>query len=131
MQSTGSGAGVQGGENLGCKDDGWKEKKCMGSDLREEGVRDLTYETLMITEILRWSEAWKWPVEGNLSSRFAFINSGNCYRLFLQKKSLVKGAPFTSGLPELQDDAKDGSTPRQRHICLLIGPVLPLNDYFG
>lgn len=86
----------------------------------------------MITEILGWSEAWQWPVEENLSSRFAFINvSGDGYRLFLQKESLVKGAPFSSGLSELQDDAKDGSTPSHRHTCLLIGPVLPLNDYFG
>lgn len=79
----------------------------------------------MLTEILGCSEAWKWTVEENLSSRFAFITSGNYYRRFLQEGSLVKGTPFSSGLPEPQNDVKDGSTLQQRNIHLLIGPVPP------
>lgn len=42
-----------------------------------------------------------------------------------------KGTPFSSGLLEARDDVKHGSTLQQRNINLLIGPVLPLSDYFG
>jgi len=70
-------------------------------------------------------------IDRNLSSTFGFTTSGNCYKLFLQEGSFVKGTLFSSGSPEHQDGVKNGSTLQQRNIHLLIGPVLPLNDYFG
>lgn len=44
-----------------------------------------------ITEMLGWSETWKWPVEENLSSRFGFTTSGNGYRLFFAEGEFCKG----------------------------------------
>lgn len=44
-----------------------------------------------ITETLGWSEAWKWPVEENLSSRFGFTTSGNGYRIFFAEGEFCKG----------------------------------------
>lgn len=76
---------------------------------RGKGLRSHTGNlNQILTEILEWSEAWKWPVMGTSLPGLDLQPLATATGYFLQEGSFVKGTPFSSGLPEPQDDVKDG-----------------------